>query len=80
MEVFGGVTQSTALLGGRMQALDRLQANLTATAGTAKSQADKIQDADAIELSMQLSRAQTLYEFTLASSAKLLQLSLLDYI
>jgi len=80
MEVFEGVTRNLASLGGRMQALDRLSANLTLTGGMAKTQADQLQDVDAITLSMELARAQTLYELTLASSAKLLQLSLLDYI
>ncbi|MCL2700312.1 MAG: flagellar hook-associated protein FlgL [Phycisphaerae bacterium] len=80
IEVFTGITQSLTTLGGRMQALDRLAAGLVMTGDNAKSQADRLQDVDAITLAAELARAQTFYQLTLASSAKLLSLSLLDYI
>jgi len=79
-EVSTGVVQGLTLVGGKIQAMDTLQTSLQNVTDNAKSQADQLQDADIISVATELARTQTLYQMTLTSAAKLLQMNLLDYI
>lgn len=78
-EVSTGVTKALTSAGGRMQALDTLKTSMDTISGTATDQATQLQQADVASLAIDLSRTQTLYQMTLASTSKLLSLSMLDY-
>jgi len=79
-EVSGGVRQAATSVGARLQAMDSLKASLDDIRFTTKTTADASQEADIIAVATELSRTQTLYEMTLAASAKLLSISLLDFL
>jgi flagellar hook-associated protein 3 FlgL len=79
-EVYAVITQAMTSVGGRVQALDALRTSLEGIQASADDQAAQLQDADVIQLALDLARTQTLYQATLATSAKLLSLSLLDFI
>lgn len=79
-EVTAGVTTAMTTVGGRLQAMDRLKQSLEDLSGSAGDQAAALQDVDVAQLAIDLSRNQTFYQMTLASTSKLLSLSLLDYL
>jgi flagellar hook-associated protein 3 len=79
-EVMGQTTRYDTAVGGRLKALDTLKQSLTNTAAQAKQQADSLQNADITQVSVDLAREQNLYQMTLASAAKLLDVSLLTYL
>jgi len=79
-EVATGVVQGLTLVGGKIQSMTTLQTSLQSVSDNAKSQADQLQDTDVISVATELARTQTLYQMTLTSAAKLLQMNLLDYI
>lgn len=79
-EVMGGLTGNITTAGGRLQAMDTLKMTLENIQGNLNTVRSKLQDADVIELITELSRTQTFYEMTLAATAKVLNLSLLDYL
>jgi flagellar hook-associated protein 3 FlgL len=79
-EAAAGLTQSLTTLGGRVGALEGLQESLTSAKDAIQGQISSIQSADLVQLSTELARRQTIYEATLSTSARLLKLSLLDYI
>jgi len=79
-EVAGVVTKGMTTIGGRLQAMDILKESLQAIEDSASKQAAELQDADVVQLATDLARAQTLYEMTLTVTAKLLDLTLLDFI
>ena len=74
------LSRGQTTIGARQQALDSLSTTLQTAQDGAKAQADSIQQVDVADLATSLARTQTLYEMTLASTAKLLQMSLLDYL
>ena len=78
-EAAGSVTQALTTSGARIQAMSSLKNNLTDFKTYADQQSDSLSNADIAQLSLELARYQTLYSMTLASSSKLLSLSLLDY-
>jgi len=78
--VLENVTRGMTTTGSRLQAFDTLRGSLDAVRNTAGDQADQIENADVVDLSAELARAQTLYEMTLATASRLLKLSLLDFI
>ncbi|MBL7133820.1 MAG: flagellar hook-associated protein FlgL [Phycisphaerae bacterium] len=79
-EVSDGIRQSATSVGARLQAMDSLRASLDDIRFATKTEADSTQEADIIAVATELSRTQTLYEMTLAASAKLLSMSLLDFL
>jgi flagellar hook-associated protein 3 len=78
--VTDNLTQKLAAVGSRIQALDSMTQMLETNRNSAGDQADTLQNADIVNVATQLARSQNLYEMTLASAAKLLSLSLLDFI
>jgi flagellar hook-associated protein 3 FlgL len=78
-EVTAGVNEMVTSVGGRQQALDGLKKSMDSMSAVAGDQAAQLQDADVATLAIELSRTQTFYQMTLASTSKLLSLSLLDY-
>ncbi|MCK4625573.1 MAG: flagellar hook-associated protein FlgL [Phycisphaerae bacterium] len=79
-EVMSGLTDSLVVVGGRLQAMDTLKATLVNIKGGLDTQKSLLQDADIVELAAELARTQTFYELTLAATARVLSLSLLDYL
>jgi flagellin-like hook-associated protein FlgL len=78
--VLSSITQGMTNLGGRLEALDTLSTSLEDLRGTADDQAGGIENADIAQVATDLARTQTLYQMCLATAAKLLSTSLLDYI
>ncbi len=79
-EVLGGLTDNMTAVGGRSQAMDTLKMTLVNIQGDLDIRRSTLQDADIIELAAELARTQTFYEMTLAVTARVLSLSLLDYL
>lgn len=67
-------------VGARLNRLDFQEASLDAVQASAESHLSKVEDADAGELTVDLARAQYVYEAVLQSQAKVMSLSLLDYL
>lgn len=78
-EVTAGVSQSLTNVGSRIGGLSSLQQSLDNSQSNVKDQADSIQSADITQVAVDLSKAQTFYQMTLAAAAKVMNLSLLDY-
>lgn len=79
-EVIAGITQVLTSVGARLEALDTLGTSIESIRGIADDQAGTLENADLVQVAAELARAQTLYQMTLATSSKLLSLSLLDFI
>jgi flagellar hook-associated protein 3 FlgL len=79
-EVADALTTQMTAAGGKLQALDSLQTSLEDIQATSQQQSAELSNADLAELATQLARTQTLYEMTLQTAAKLLNMSLLDYL
>jgi len=79
-EVRSGISQQMTSVGSRIVALDNLKESMDNIAFNAKTEASGLQDADIVQIATDIAQTQTLYEMTLASAAKLLNMSLLDYI
>jgi flagellar hook-associated protein 3 FlgL len=78
-DVVSGVTEKMTAVGGRIQALDGLDEAIEGLQYSSKEQKAAVQDADITQVAADLAKSQTFYEMTLASSSKLLNMSLLDY-
>ncbi len=79
-EVMDGITEKMTAVGGRIQALTGLDEAIEGLEFSAKEQKAAVQDADITQVATDLAKSQTFYEMTLASSSKLLNMSLLDYL
>jgi len=79
-EVTRGLTNQMASLGARQQVMESLGFTLTDMKASADDQAAVLENADILEVAVELARAQTLYQMTLVTASKLLSLSLLDFI
>ena len=79
-EVMGGLTDNMTAVGGRLQAMDTLKTTLENVQGDLDMRRSTLQDADIVELAAELARTQTFYQMILAATAKVLNLSLLDYL
>jgi len=79
-EVVARVTQGMTSLGARLEAVGTLNTSLENIKASADNQAGALENADIAEVATDLARTQTLYEMTLASTARLMGLSLLDYL
>jgi flagellar hook-associated protein 3 FlgL len=74
------LVQATVANGTKTNFLDDIKNNLTAVKYQAEDQASSIGDADIAQISIDLTRRQTLYQMSLSAAAKMMSLSLLDYI
>lgn len=74
-----GLTQHMTVVGGRLQAMDNLGGSLEGLRGNTDMETASLADADIIQVAVELARTQTLYEMTLATAGRLLNLSLLDF-
>lgn len=79
-EVHAGVTLVGTTLGGRLEALERMGDTLEDFNYSLSDEAGALEAADIVQVATELARAQTFYEATLATAARLLSLSLLDFI
>ena len=74
------LVQATVANGTKTNFLDDLKNNLTAVKYQAEDGISAIEDADIAQISIDLSRREVLYQMSLAVAAKMMSLSLLDYI
>lgn len=74
------VTRTMTAVGGRLQAMDNLRLSLEDNRDATKQQADTLEQADIMQVAIDLARVQNLYEMTLATASKLLNLSLMDFL
>jgi len=79
-EMAQGFTVTTTSIAARSGVLATLSGNLDNIQRHADDQAALLENADIVQVATELAHQQTLYEITLASAAKLLGLSLFDYI
>lgn len=79
-EVIARVTRGMTSVGARLEALDSLDTNLENIRASADDQAGALENADLVQVATELARRQTLYQMTLASTAQLLNISLMDYL
>jgi len=79
-EVSGRLTETLTATGAKLQALAGLRENLDAAKGFSEQRASAIEDVDLVDLAAELARLQTLYQVTMASAARMLTLSLFDYL
>jgi flagellar hook-associated protein 3 FlgL len=79
-EVLDNITRTLTSVGGRLQALDTFQSSMNTIQATADDQAGALENADLVQVAADLARTQALYQMTLATASKLLNLSLLDFI
>ncbi len=79
-EVTRGVTQGITTLGAKQAGMDTLRQTIETFSQNTKAAADSIRDVDIAELTVELTRSQTFYQMTLAATAKVLNVSLLDYL
>lgn len=79
-EVAQGLTAAETSVGAGIGVLATLGTSLENIQARTDDQAAALEDADIVQVATDLSRQQTLYEMTLASTARLLSLSLFDYI
>lgn len=79
-EIARGFRQRITILGGRLGGVDRLRDTLTDLRDHAKAEANAIEQADVVDVATDLARTQTLYEMSLTATAKVIQVTLLDFI
>jgi flagellar hook-associated protein 3 len=79
-EVSGRLTMASTSIGSSIGRLASLDEGLEARQQEAEDQAAALENADIVQAATDLARRQTLYEMTLAASAKLLRLSLFNYV
>jgi len=79
-EIQSGISQQMTSVGSRIMALDNLKKSMDNIAFNADIEAAGLQDADIVQIATDIAQTQTLYEMTLASAAKLLNMTLLDFI
>jgi flagellar hook-associated protein 3 FlgL len=79
-EVMSSMTSHTTAVGGRLQAMSNLKNSIADIKVGVDTRRSDLQDADIVQLATDLARTQAFYEMILAASAKVLMVSLLDYI
>ena len=79
-EVIVSLTANTAAVGGRPQAMSTLKTSVADIKAGVDMQRSDLQDADIVQLATDLARTQAFYEMVLAASARVLNLSLLDFL
>jgi flagellar hook-associated protein 3 FlgL len=79
-EVTNLLSQTTVSTGTKISLLDNLTNNLTDIKNQAEDQISTVGDADVAQISIDLTRREVLYQMSLSAAAKMMSLSLLDYI
>jgi flagellar hook-associated protein 3 FlgL len=79
-EVYSGVVNHSTAIGARQQAMDTLKSSLTNIQNATQDRTSTLQDADITQLTIELAKVQNFYQLTLSSAAKVMNLSLLDYL
>jgi len=79
-EVTAGLTAAQARVGARLGVLATLGEGLDDLRAYTDDRAAALENADIVQVATELAREQNLYEMTLASASRLLQLSLFDYL
>ncbi|MCD6364948.1 MAG: hypothetical protein J7M14_03650 [Planctomycetes bacterium] len=79
-EIHAKVLHNAAIAGARSQAMANLEASLDNVKFATEQEADSKQQADFVQVTLDLARTQSLYELTLRTAGKMLSLSLLDFI
>ena len=72
-------TQNMTSVGSKVQAMDNLKYTLENLQDDSREQSAALEDADIVQVSTDLAHIQSYYQMTLASTAKLLSVSLLDF-
>jgi len=78
--VFTDISRSIAVVGGRLEAMDRLKESLTTLRDQTYATLSGIRDADVAQLATELSRSQVYYQMLLSATARMVSVSLLDYL
>ncbi len=76
----GDIGKSIAVVGGRLQAMDKLKNTLTMLTDSVQASLSGVQDADVAQLATELSRSQVYYQMLLSATARMVSMSLLDYL
>jgi len=79
-EVMSAVQNQLTAVGGRQGALASLRTSMDDMKTNADTEGAKIENADVVQIAMDLARTQTLYQMSLSIAGKLLSTSLLDFI
>jgi flagellar hook-associated protein 3 FlgL len=79
-ELNGVLIQKSVMVGSKIGFLEGLKNNLQTLQQSTDDEKGRIEQADIAQLSIDLSRRQVLYQMSLAMAAKLLNVSLLDYL
>jgi len=79
-EVMASLNANATVIGGRLQAMGDLKNSVADMKANVDMRQSDLQDADVIQLATDLAQAQAFYEMVLAASAKVLQISLLDFL
>jgi flagellar hook-associated protein 3 FlgL len=74
------MVSNSSSVGTKIGSLNQLAQSLTELKYDAEDETSRLQDADIAQVSMELARRQVLYEMTLSVAAKMLSMSLLDFI
>jgi flagellar hook-associated protein 3 FlgL len=79
-EVYNLLIQNTVSMGAKIGFLDSIKDNLTDMKYDAEDETTRLQEADIAQIAIDLSRHEVLYQMSLAVAAKIMSLSLLDFI
>jgi flagellar hook-associated protein 3 FlgL len=79
-EVRNLLTQDSVSIGSKIGFLDDLKASLENLKYSAEDQTSTLQDADITQVAVDLARREALYEISLSVAAKIMSVSLLDYL
>jgi flagellin-like hook-associated protein FlgL len=79
-QISRGFRQRMTILGGRLGGIDRLRETLAELQDQAEAEANAVEQADIVQVATDLARTQTLYQLSLEATAKVLRISLLDFI
>ncbi|HIJ52555.1 MAG TPA: flagellar hook-associated protein FlgL [Planctomycetes bacterium] len=74
------LAQTQATVGSRINFLDTLEDNLTNMKYNTEDETTRLEEADIAQLAIDLSRREVLYQMSLAMAAKLMSMSLLDFL
>lgn len=74
------LAQTQATVGSRINFLDTLEDNLTNMKYNTEDETTRLEEADIAQLAIELSRREVLYQMSLSVAAKLLSMSLLDFL
>lgn len=79
-EVSNVVARSTTAVGAQLSSIENLKTSLSDQQDNANKETASLEDADTAQVATELAQEQTLYQMTLASAAKVLNISIMDYI